>query len=87
LGKAEIVASFPFNNKKVAGCKVISGKIGFKDMVILMRKESEIGEARVVSLRKEKKTIQEAKEGEEFGAILGPQLDFEKGDMLVSVKQ
>lgn len=87
LGKAEIVASFPFNNKKVAGCKVISGKISIKDTIVLMRKDSEIGEARVVSLRKEKKTIQEAKEGEEFGAILGPQLDFEKGDMLVSVKQ
>ena len=87
LGKAEIVASFPFNNKKVAGCKVVSGKIGIKDMIVLMRKDSEIGEARVVSLRKEKKAIQEAKEGEEFGAILSPQLDFEKGDMLVSVKQ
>jgi translation initiation factor IF-2 len=56
-------------------------------MIVLMRKDSEIGEARVVSLRKEKKAIQEAKEGEEFGAILSPQLDFEKGDMLVSVKQ
>lgn len=87
LGKAEVIASFPFNNKKVAGCKVVSGKIGIKDMVILMRKEKEIGETRVVSLRKEKKAIQEAKEGEEFGAILSPQLDFEKGDMLVSVKQ
>lgn len=87
LGKAEIVASFPFNNKRVAGCKVISGKIGFKDIVLLMRKDTEIGEARVISLRKEKKTIQEVKEGEEFGAILNPQLDFEKGDMLVSVKQ
>ena len=87
LGKAEIVDSFPFNNKRVAGCKVVFGKIEMKDVVLLMRKDSELGEARIVSLRKEKKTIQEAKEGEEFGAILGPQLDFEKGDMLVSVKQ
>ncbi|MBU0572584.1 GTP-binding protein [Patescibacteria group bacterium] len=87
LGKAEIVDSFPFNNKKVAGCKVISGKISMKDTAVLMRKDSELGKARVVSLRKEKSTIQEAKEGEEFGVILSPQLDFEKGDMLVSVKQ
>ena len=87
LGKAKIVDSFPFNNKKVAGCKVISGKISMKDTVVLMPKDVEIGEARVVSLRKEKNTIQEAREGEEFGAILGPQLDFEKGDMIVSVKQ
>ena len=87
LGKAEIIDSFPFNNKRVAGCKVVFGKIEMKDVVLLMRKDSELGEARIVSLRKEKKTIQEAKEGEEFGAILGPQLDFEKGDMLVSVKQ
>ncbi len=87
LGKAEIVASFPYNNKKVAGCRVVSGKISIKDVVMLMRKDSEIGKARVISLRKEKKVIQEAKEGEEFGVILGPQLDFEKGDMLLSVKQ
>ena len=87
LGKAEIVASFPYNNKKVAGCRVVSGKISIKDVVMLMRKDSEIGKAKVISLRKEKKVIQEAKEGEEFGVILGPQLDFEKGDMLLSVKQ
>ncbi len=87
LGKAKIIDSFPFNNKTVAGCKVVSGKISMKDTVTLMRDETELGQARVVSLRKEKKMIQEAKEGEEFGVILGPQLDFEKGDMLVSVKQ
>jgi translation initiation factor IF-2 len=87
LGKAEVITSFPFNNKKVAGCKVVFGKIGLKDMIILMRKDNEIGEARIVSLRKEKNIIQEVKEGEEFGAILSPQLDFEKGDMIVSVKQ
>ncbi len=85
LGKAEIVASFPFNNKQVAGCRMISGRIGAKDSLILMREEKELGEAKGVSMRKQKQAIQEAKKGEEFGIILRPQLDFEKGDMLVSV--
>lgn len=85
LGKAEIVASFPFNNKQVAGCRMVSGRIGAKDSLILMREDKELGEAKGVSMRKQKQAIQEAKKGEEFGIILRPQLDFERGDMLVSV--
>ncbi len=87
LGKAEIVASFPFNDKKVAGCKMKSGKISVKDLMLLMRGGNEIGEIRAISLKKLKKEVQEVKEGEEFGVIFKPQLDFEKGDMLVSFRK
>jgi len=87
LGKAKIVASFPFNDQKVAGCKVLSGRIADKDTMLLMREDKEVGELRVVSLKKERKTIKEAKEGEEFGVIFKPQLDFEKGDVLVSFRK
>jgi translation initiation factor IF-2 len=85
LGKAEIIATFPFNKKRVAGCKVISGKIGKTNKLILMRGKEKIGEVKPVSMKKQKQAIQEAKEGEEFGLIFEPQLDFEIGDMLVSV--
>ncbi|MEJ2441605.1 MAG: hypothetical protein P8Y06_01640, partial [Patescibacteria group bacterium] len=87
LGKAKIVASFPFNDKKVAGCKVLSGKVEKEDKMLLMRGEEELGEVKALSLKKEKKDIEEAKEGEEFGVIFKPQLDFEKGDMLVSFRK
>ena len=87
LGKAEILASFPYNNKKVAGCIVLAGRISKNDRLTLSRKEEELGVARVVSLKREKKNISTANEGEEFGVILSPQLDFEIGDVLVSVKK
>ncbi len=87
LGKAQILASFPYSKKKVAGCKVVSGKITKTKKLILMRDEKELGEAKIVSMKKEKQKIIEAKEGEEFGVILEPQLDFKTGDMLVSVAQ
>lgn len=87
LGKAEIVASFPYENKKVAGCKVIQGKIAKDDKLKVFRGENFLSLVKAVSMKKEKKNINEAKQGEEFGVILQPQLDFTIGDMLVSVRK
>lgn len=85
LGKAEIVASFPFNNKKIAGCKMVSGKINKNTRLTLLRDEKEIGKAKAVSLKKQKQEVSEVSQGEEFGVLLEPQLDFVSGDVLVSV--
>jgi len=51
-----------------------------------MRGEKIIGKVKATSMKKEKKDILEAKQGEEFGVILQPQLDFTIGDVLVSVR-
>ena len=87
LGKAEIVASFPFNNKKIAGARVISGKITKIDTLTLLRGEKEIGKVKVLSLKKQKQEIAEAKAGEEFGILFEPQLAFAIGDVIVSVRK
>ena len=63
------------------------GRIQEASTVILTRKEEEVGKAKIVSMRREKETIKEAKEGEECGIITNPQLDFEIGDVLVSVRK
>jgi translation initiation factor IF-2 len=86
LGKAEVTATFPFDDKQIAGCKVISGKISKSDKLLLMRKQEELGEVKAVSMKKQKQNITEAKLGEEFGIIFKPQLDFELGDVLISVR-
>lgn len=83
-GRAEVLASFPFNNQKIAGCKVIEGKITKGDAIILMRADKEVGKTKITSMKKQKQEITEAKAGEEFGAILFPQLDFQIGDVLLS---
>jgi translation initiation factor IF-2 len=87
LGKAEIIASFPFNNRKVAGARVLTGKIGKTDILSLLRGEKELGKIKAVSLKKQKQEISEAKAGEEFGIIFEPQLAFAIGDMIVSVRK
>jgi len=85
LGKAEILEIFPFNNQKVAGSKMISGKISKNSKVILMRKEEELGTSKVSSLKKQKTDVESVIQGEEFGCIFASKLDFEKGDVIVSV--
>lgn len=85
LGKAEILANFPFNNKKVAGCRVLVGKISKGDNLILMRGEKEVGKSKAISIRKQKNEVVSVGQSEEFGVITEPQLDFSVGDVLVSV--
>ena len=87
IGRAEILASFPFNNKKVAGCKVIDGRISKGDTLVLQREEKEIGKAKITSIKKQKVEVPSVGQSEEFGVILEPQLDFQVGDMLLSVSK
>lgn len=86
LGKAEILASFPFDKKKVAGSKVLSGRISKGDTLLLQRDEKEIGRAKAISVKKQKIEVPSVGQSEEFGTILEPQLDFQVGDVLVSVR-
>lgn len=92
LGKAEILASFPFDNKKVAGCKVVSGRISKGDQLVLLKAGESIEQGlpagrqgKVVSIRKQKSEVPSVGQSEEFGLIIEPQLDFSIGDVIVSV--
>jgi len=87
LGKAKIMATFPFNKKNVAGCKVISGRITKGDDLILKRDEKEIGKVKVTSLKRGKDDLSEAKAGEECGILFTPELDFSLSDMLISIRK
>ena len=85
LGKAEVIAEFPFNNKRVAGCKVTNGKIVKAANLYLERGGKEVGRIKVLSLKKAKQEVVEVKPGEEFGILFEPQFDFAIGDVVVSV--
>lgn len=86
LGRADVLASFPFNDKKVAGCKVTFGRISKGDTISLQKDGKEKGKSRAISLKKQKTEIASVGPGEEFGVILEPQLDFAIGDVIVSVR-
>lgn len=84
-GEAQVVATFPYNDQKVAGCKVLKGKITKGDTLILMRDDKKLGQAKISSMKKQKTSIDQAVSGDEFGVIFKPQLDFKVGDMILSV--
>lgn len=86
-GHANVLAIFPFNDKKVAGSKILDGKFTKGDSVILMRSEKEIGRSRISSIKKQKQDVVVVGQSEECGMILEPQLDFQIGDVLVSVSK
>lgn len=86
LGKAKILASFPYEKTKVLGMLVIEGRIAKGDKISLLRNEAEIGQSRIISLRQGKESISKVEKGKEAGVILSPSLDFTIGDMIISVR-
>lgn len=85
LGEAKILATFDFKDEKVAGIKVISGRIAKGDKVKIIRDKKEIGRARIKSLRHQKDDITKAEQGKEAGAILSPKLDFSINDSIIAI--
>ena len=85
LGKAEIVTSFPFNGKRVAGSKVLMGRIEKTSDLRLMREDVELGKIKALSIKKQKTEVSSVSQGEEFGIFFTPQLDFMAGDAIIAV--
>jgi translation initiation factor IF-2 len=86
-GSAMIIAEFPYEGKKVAGCKIISGVINKRDELTLKRESKIIGQVKIASIKKGKTDIDSVKQGEECGIFMYPQLDFKAGDMLISQRK
>ena len=85
IGRAEIIANFPFDGKKVAGCKVLQGRIEKTFDLRLLRLEKELGKITATSIKKQKQEVSGVSQGEEFGIFFHPQLDFQTGDVIIAV--
>lgn len=84
IGKAQIIGSFPFNKERVAGCRVLDGVISKGNVLLLEREDKKLGQVKAVSIKKQKLNVNKVGQGEECGILFEPQLDFNKGDMLIS---
>lgn len=84
LGRAEILAVFEIKGEKIAGCRVLEGKINRSNTLLIKRGEIELGKTKITSLKEKKQNINEAGAGTEFGAIFTSKLDFQKGDVVIS---
>jgi len=87
IGNALIKQIFTLTNgSQVIGCRVEKGLIKKGCKVYIVRGDDIIGEARIESLRHEKDTITEAKNGIDFGAILDRNIEAIVGDSLYCYK-
>jgi translation initiation factor IF-2 len=86
LGRAEILAEFKIKEEHILGAKVTTGEIKKTEKMRICRGEVVVGEARVKSLKKDKMDVLSVEKGEEFGAVLSPDIDFELGDLLISYR-
>lgn len=83
-GEAKILANFIIEGERIAGVKVIQGKISLGDQVEIYRGERLLGRAKIVSLKQKAKKVETVCKNEEAGMIFSPPLDFSIGDMVKS---
>ncbi|MBI3290352.1 GTP-binding protein [Candidatus Microgenomates bacterium] len=85
LGKAEIIAEFPYGeDSRIAGAKVTEGRITKKDRLAVIRKGENLGNVRITSMKQQRREIDKAEKGEEFGIIFAAKFDFRVGDVVES---
>lgn len=87
LGKAEIKADFSNPAHRIAGCKVIEGKIAKTDKIKILRGKKEIGKTNIGSIRKVKEDVDRVDKNDECGIVFDPEVDFRVGDMVVSYRE
>jgi len=83
-GMAKIQASFPFDKQIVMGVKVLEGRVAKGDKVRIERGDEIIGEGHIHSVRTGKDQTSKVESPNEAGIIVGPALDFQVGDMVIS---
>ena len=85
LGRAEVIAQFSHGKTRIAGCKLLAGRITKSDKVRLVREEQSLGNVKLESLKKQKSEVGKVDQiGEEFGTYFEPQFDFRTGDVIES---
>ncbi|MCA9381089.1 translation initiation factor IF-2 [Candidatus Dojkabacteria bacterium] len=88
MATAEVLQVFTLSNgDQVAGCKVTDGKFvkGYK--IRAERGETELGEAKVTSIRQGKNEVKEMKKGNECGLLLNPAIpDLQEGDKVIAFR-
>ncbi len=85
LGMGQIIAEFPYEKTRIAGTKIISGRLARGDSVKVMRGESEVIRAKIKSLRHGKEDITRADTGSECGILFDRAVDFAVGDAIIAV--
>jgi translation initiation factor IF-2 len=85
LGKGEIIAVFDTSFGRIAGTKVIEGRLNKSDRVKITHDEEVVLTTRIKSIRYKQDEINTAKEKDECGILLDKDEGFEKGDIIQAI--
>ncbi|OGG30774.1 translation initiation factor IF-2 [Candidatus Gottesmanbacteria bacterium RIFCSPLOWO2_01_FULL_49_10] len=89
LGRGTIIAEFPFEKQRIAGTKILSGRLARGDTVRVLRKvedqEKEIGMAKIKSIRRGKEASTKVEVGSDCGVLLDPAVDFAINDGIIAI--
>ena len=85
LGKGTIIAEFPFEKSRIAGTRIIAGRLARGDSVKIMRGEEEVGRAKIKTIRKGKNDVTKVEEGIECGVLFDKKVDFTLQDAIIAV--
>jgi translation initiation factor IF-2 len=83
LGKGTIIAEFPFDHDRIAGTKVLEGRLAKGDRVRVMRGEVEVGSTRIKSIRQGKNEVNKVEVGGECGILFDKKVDFTLRDDII----
>ncbi len=84
-GRAEVKEVFRVSHiGRVAGCKVLKGKINSDHFIRIIRDEQTVCEEQITSLKQFKQSVKSVSEGQECGIGLNQYKDFQPGDILES---
>ncbi len=86
LGRAQVLAEFSYGKEKIAGCRMLEGRITSASRLRLVRDGAVLENTRPVSIRKNKEKVDKVEQGEEFGILFQPAVDFRVGDVIESWK-
>ncbi len=82
-GKAKILKTFiRTKEKQVIGGKVVEGVINLDGTVKIMRRDFEIGKAKIINLEKSKVKTSSVEEGAEFGMMIESKIEVVAGDVI-----
>ena len=87
IGRAEVREIFPGRrNIRIAGCRVLDGRIARQASVRVMRDDNMMLETDIGSLRHFRDEVNQATAGTECGIILDGFNDYEEGDVIVAYR-
>ena len=84
IGGAEVLAVFGNGKRKVAGCKVLDGKLEKGCFVVVKRGKEAVFEGTMSSLRREKDNVNEVSSGTECGVGAEEFTAWEAGDSITA---